>query len=80
MTEPEILPAPEAPEPRPTMTRPEAIIRNNAESILLTLEFIRAQVDKPMTLQSENFEVVIRKRPGLFRRRPQIDKPGAIPS
>lgn len=78
MTEPEVLEtAPEA--PPPVLSKPEAILRNSAETILLTLELVRAQLDKPMTLQSESYEVVIRTRPGLFRRRPKIDKPGAIP-
>lgn len=78
MVEPEVVTG-EAPKP-PTLSKPEAIIRNSAESILLILEFVRAEIDKPMTLQSENYEVVVRTRPGLFRRRPKIDKPGAIPS
>lgn len=77
MTEPEIIEtAPEA--PAPTLSKPEAIVRNSAESILLILEFVGARIDKPMTLQSENFEVVVRKRPGLFRKRPTMDKPQDI--
>lgn len=52
------------------------IVQNCAESILLLLEMSRMEIPKPVTISSDEYEVVIRRKPGIFRPRPKIVIPG----